>query len=321
LKTGFVDLQVNGIAGADFASPGLTDGDVSRVSAHLYRRGVAGFCPTVITTSTEIYKHCLPVLAGHAHVPGEARILGIHVEGPCLSPKDGPRGVHPVDCIREPSIRLFEQLRAWADDRISIFTLAPELPGAVELIKHIREQSSTCVSLGHTTATADEIRSAVDAGASMATHLGNGLASMLHRHQNPIWPLLDEDRVSAMFITDGFHLPAEMIRVCLRAKGILHTIITSDVVHLASLQPGEYVFHGVDVLLEENGHLHRKGADQLAGSGCDMLECMNWLASLDILNEEELLAVGRTNALEVLGIMDEPRNDLVVFESGRFILK
>ncbi len=319
MNMGFVDLHVNGIAGTDFTKPDLTGDDVSRVAAYLYRHGVAGFCPTVITTSMSTYRRCLPVLAGHKHSPGEAKVLGIHVEGPFLSPQDGPRGIHPADLMRQPSINLFDQLRSWADDKILMLTLAPELPGSVELIRHVRTQTTARISIGHTMAPSDAIRAAVDAGATLATHLGNGLASMIHRHYNPLWPLLDDDRLSAMLITDGFHLPADMVRTCLRAKGARRSIVTSDVVHISGLDPGDHIMHGVEVVLEVNGHLHRRGADnQLAGSGCHMLDCMNHLSSLEILNEKELRAVGRTNALDVLGYDGEMEDDLVVYEGGKF---
>ncbi len=298
---GFVDLQVNGARGVDFTSTDLTSGMVDEVAGRLRERGVVAFCPTVITTSVEVYAHCLPVLAHHADSPGHAKNLGIHLEGPFLNPQDGPRGVHPKDCVQAPSIETFERLREWADDRIALVTLAPEVHSAIELIEHIARHSRTVVSIGHTNASADDIHRAADAGARLATHIGNGLLDRLHRHHNPIWPMLADDRLGGMFITDGFHLPDDLIRVGLRAKSPERSIVTSDMVHISGLAPGEYDFHGAAVVLKKNGHLHRKGAEQLAGSACDMLDCMNYLASLELLTEEELCDVGCRNALKAIG--------------------
>jgi N-acetylglucosamine-6-phosphate deacetylase len=175
------------------------------------------------------------------------------------------------------------------------------MEGSIELIEHVVETTGTKVSIGHSAATPKEIRRAVDAGATLATHVGNGISDQIHRHINTLWPILADDRLTAMLITDGFHLPEEFVRVAIKAKGAERIIVTSDIVHLAGCRPGEYQFHGVDVVLEANGHLHRKGAYQLSGSSRDMLDCMNYLAKLKLLRESELADVGAYNALKHLG--------------------
>lgn len=325
MAPGFIDLQVNGFRGVDFTSRTLEPEAIARVETALRARGTVGYCPTVITTSIDTYAHCLPLLAAGESGPGRAANLGIHLEGPFLSPADGPRGVHPREWIAPPNPDLFDRLLDMAEGRIAIVTLAPEEPGGIDLIAHIRAASpGTVVAIGHSAATAEDIRQAAQAGARMATHVGNGMADQIHRHQNALWPLLADDRIVGAFITDGFHLPPELIRIALRAKGNRRFIVTSDLVHLAGLAAGSYQFHGVDVRLEANGRLHRSDAYQLAGSARDMLDCMNHLASLGELDEEALWDAGRWNALRLLGIegsfADRASEQAVEFSDGVFRL-
>ncbi len=297
---GFVDLQVNGYKGVDFSAPNLTLKAINLVSDQLLAQGTIGYCPTLISSPLEIYERNLPLIAEAMESKQGAQILGIHLEGPFLNPKYGPRGIHPENQIISPSIQLFEQFRTWSKDKITLFTLAPEREGALDLIRHIINESKVVVSIGHLDAGYKEIQEAIDAGARAATHVGNGLADKIDRHDNPLWPILADDRLMGFFITDGSHLPKEMVKVCLRAKGTSKFIVTSDMVHLAGLEPGEYDFHGVPVVLEHENYLHRKGATQHAGSASTMLECMNFLASLRELDETGLYQVGYENPLTLI---------------------
>lgn len=305
---GFVDLQINGAYGVDFGNADLTEKMIERVARLLYRRGVLGFCPTVTTTSSERYERCLPVLARWAGSESTATNLGVHIEGPFINHADGPRGIHDPAYVRPASIEFFERLRELADDRVTILTLAPEVPGALELIDHVTRTTKTVVSLGHTDADTLTIRKAIDVGARAATHLGNGISSSIDRHKNPLWPMLTDDRLTAMCVTDGFHQPEEMLRVLLRAKTTERFIVTSDLMPLAGLPPGDYELCGRPVNLEPNGWLHCRDSDQLAGSGRDMMDCMNYLAGLGVLTESELEAVGFLNPLDLLGI--DPRSGI-----------
>jgi N-acetylglucosamine-6-phosphate deacetylase len=298
---GLVDLQVNGYRGVDFSGAGLTPDEIERVSADLWERGVVAYCPTVVTSPREIYARNLPMLAEAADSTVGAQILGVHIEGPFIRPDDGPRGAHRAEHVMPASSEFFDQLRAWAHDRIALLTLAPEIDGGIELTKHIATTSGVVVSLGHHVADAATIRQAVEAGARACTHVGNGLPRTIDRHDNPIWPMLAEDRLMGCFITDGHHLPGDLIRVCLRAKGVERFIVTSDMNALAGQPPGEYAGHGITVILEPNGRVRRKGSYMLAGSGCDMLHDMNVLAGLGETTEAQLQAVGRDNALALLG--------------------
>lgn len=326
--SGFVDLQVNGCRGVDFSSTSLTPEDIRAAAAWLFARGTLAFCPTVITSDIAVYRHVLPLLAREIadQSSGAALMPGIHLEGPFISPEDGAVGAHPREHTQLPSLALFDELYALADGHVSLLTLAPELPGAVELIRRA-VGLEVVVSIGHTLAGENEIRAAVDVGASLSTHLGNGVPNLLHRHHNPLWPQIAEPALGAMLITDGHHLPPAVIRAVLAAKSPGKVIATSDSAPAAGLPPGDYAFFGTHARLEAPapgavcGRLRNLERDTLAGSAATMLDCMNHLAGLNVLDESDLWRVGLDNPLAVLGLR---REDLpagpVLFQEGRFIL-
>jgi len=304
--SGFVDLQVNGYAGVDFSSPGLTQAQLDQVARALYQRGTLAFCPTVVTSPTQVYRQALPVLAEAIRAQSQtgdgkrSLLCGIHMEGPFISPEEGAVGAHPRQHVRSPSLALFDELYALAGGKIALLTLAPELPGAPALVRHARNIGVT-VSIGHTLADAQAIKTAVDAGATLSTHLGNGCPNLIHRHHNPLWPQLAASGLSAMLITDGHHLPPELIAVALAAKGPGRVIVTSDSSPAAGCSPGEYTFFGTHALLEPSGRLRNLESDTLAGSSASLLDCMNFLAALGLLDETALWQVGRDNPLKILG--------------------
>ena len=299
---GFVDIQVNGILGVDFTGEGLALDDVRRATRELVKRGTIAYCPTVVEAPEETLRRNLSVLASTMDEPDLAgHILGVHLEGPFISPEDGARGAHQTQLLSQPSVDGFERLWEWAEGRFAILTLAPELPGAEELIRHAAKRG-VIVSIGHTAADAGTIARAIEAGARCSTHLGNGIADMIHRHDNPIWPQLASDELFAGFVTDGHHVPPEFIKSAIRAKGVSRSIVVSDSVALAGMPPGDYDLRGKRLVLDTSGRLGLAGTPYLAGSAATMMQCMNHLASLGILTEDELWQVGRWNALKLLGI-------------------
>ncbi|MHB1191232.1 MAG: N-acetylglucosamine-6-phosphate deacetylase [Armatimonadota bacterium] len=301
VASGFIDIQVNGLLGGDFSQPGLSLGDVREVTARLAERGTIAYCPTICSGSLAMYEENLGVFA-EAMEDSElsGHLLGVHLEGPFISPEPGAVGAHEKEYIREPSIEDFDRLWKWSGGKIAILTLAPELPGAEELIRHA-SALGVRIMLGHHLANDEQMASAVAAGARGCTHLGNGLPNELHRHENPIWWQLACDDLWASFITDGHHLPADLIKVALRAKGIGRFIVTSDAAPLAGMPIGTYVEFGKKVEIEPSGRIYCAESGGLAGSHSTMFECMNHLASLDLLPEEELWQVGFSNPLAFLG--------------------
>lgn len=267
------DIQVNGVMGMDLQSPSLRAEEVRGITDYLAWWGVSRWVPTVITASPRaMERSCRIIASAMDEDPTVARAVpGIHLEGPCISPEDGPRGAHSPRYVRKPGIRAFNRLYDAAGGRILYTTLAPELPGAVAYIRELAARG-VVVSLGHHNATADQIARAVDAGARMCTHLGNGCASMIHRHNNPLWPQLADDRLAASFLADLHHLPAPMLKTFIRAKGPRNVVLASDSVHIAGQTPGNYTLGEMAIELLPSGRICLSGADLLAGSSLMLLQ-------------------------------------------------
>jgi N-acetylglucosamine-6-phosphate deacetylase len=259
----FWDIQTNGRWGHSFSSSDLSVDRVVAVVRAQATLGTARLCPTLITAPLDHMLHGLRTIAAacDAFLDVAARVAGIHLEGPFLSERDGYRGAHPSASIRDPDWELFQEFQAAALGRIILITLAPERPGSLEFIRRATGMG-VIVALGHTAADGPTIHAAVQAGARLSTHLGNGIASPLPRHPNPIWEQAGLDQLSASFIADGHHLDLATLRVLARAKGPTRTILVSDASPLAGLPPGEYGEWAVD----PSGKIVVTGTPYLAGS-------------------------------------------------------
>ncbi|HKI19437.1 MAG TPA: N-acetylglucosamine-6-phosphate deacetylase, partial [Isosphaeraceae bacterium] len=184
----FWDIQMNGRWGHSFSSSDLSVDQVVSIVRVQATLGTARLCPTLITAPLDHMLHGLRTIATacDAFPDVAARIVGIHLEGPFLSERDGYRGAHPVASIRDPDWELFQEFQSAASGRIILITLASERPGSLEFIRRATGMG-VVVALGHTAADGPTIHAAVQAGARLSTHLGNGIASPLPRHPNPIW--------------------------------------------------------------------------------------------------------------------------------------
>ena len=157
MRKGFVDLQVNGYLRVDFSAPSLGMEDICRVTEALVDAGTVAYCATLITSPLEIYRRNLPLIAKAMNEPGvRGRLLGIHLEGPYLSPEEGARGAHQARWMRQPDRDEFNRLQEWSQGGIRILTLAPELDGAIDLIGCIRKNHTTRIAIGHHLAGRDQ---------------------------------------------------------------------------------------------------------------------------------------------------------------------
>jgi N-acetylglucosamine-6-phosphate deacetylase len=276
LTPGFVDLQVNGFAGLDVNGPEVTPDVVVELGRALAAAGATSFAPTVITASEQDIITSLRAIGAARDADQATRdaIPFVHVEGPHLSPEDGPRGVHPVEHIRPPDVEEFLRWQRACDGLVGIVTLSPHHPGAAGYVSAL-SRAGVRVSIGHTAASPEQITTAVDAGAVMSTHLGNGANAMLPRHPNQLWTQLSDDRLTAGFIADGHHLPADALTAMVRAKGIERSMLVSDSVALAGSEPGDYETPvGGTVHLSADGRLSYAGTPYLAGAARSLADCV-----------------------------------------------
>ncbi|MDN4599758.1 amidohydrolase family protein [Paenibacillus sp. F6_3S_P_1C] len=304
LAPGLVDLQVNGGWGLDLNTAPLCTDTVLQLTRKLQSQGVTSYCPTLITNSSVRLAEAASVIAKAVRLNRDAAegIVGIHLEGPFLSPENGPRGAHPKQHIVPPD---WEALRRWqdaADGLIRIITLSPEWPGAASFIARCSE-SGILVSIGHTAATPEQIREAVSAGAVMSTHLGNGAHLMLPRHPNYLWEQLAADELYGSMIADGHHLPLSVLAVILRMKRN-RAILVSDAVSLSGMPPGSYHLHiGGDVVLTAEGRLHLAGQPELlAGSAMMLPDQVGYLVESGLSRLADAWDCGSVHPARLLGL-------------------
>lgn len=320
LAPGWIDLQVNGYAGVDFNSPGASHEDIGRSLRELYACGVTRLLATVITGPPDNMAAALRNLAEvRERIPEGESIEGIHLEGPYISPEDGPRGAHPRRSVRPPDLREFERFQEAARGLIRLVTLAPEWPAAPRFIETLVGRGIV-VSIGHTGASSEQIAAAVAAGATMSTHLGNAAHPALPRRANYIWDQLAENRLAAGFIVDGLHLSSAFLKVALRAKGTERSLLTTDAVAPAGCAPGRYRLGEVEVDLTPEGRVQIAGQSRLAGSVLRMDRGIENLMRLAGLSLREAVTMATRNPARVgriagrqKGLVPGDRADIVQF--------
>lgn len=269
LSAGLIDLQVNGYAGIDLNDGAVTPESVAALADLLLSAGVTTFAPTLITASEASLIDGLRAIAeARRRFPRVGSMVPfVHVEGPSIAAEDGPRGAHPAAHVRPPSLDEFARWQAASGALVGLVTLSPhfsEAPGYI----HALTAAGVHVSIGHTSATPEQVRAAVDAGARLSTHLGNGAAATLPRHPNFVWTQLADDRLTATFIADGHHLPADTFLAMLRAKSLERAILVSDAAALGGMLPGVYnAAIGGRVEVGADGRLGVAGTPYLAGAG------------------------------------------------------
>lgn len=321
LVPGLVDLQVNGYGGFDVNGPEVSgDGVVAMLTA-LAVEGTTTTVPTVITGAHDAIRRSVAAVAQacESNPDAAASVPFVHVEGPHLSEMDGPRGAHDLAHIRPPSLEEFDDWQSAARGLIGMVTISPHWPDSAAYIAGLVTRGVR-VAVGHTHATGEQLRQAVDAGASYSTHLGNGIAASLPRHPNAIWTQLAEDRLSAGFIADGHHLPDDTLKAMIQAKGIERSFVVSDSVAVAGSPPGVYAAPvGGSVELSEDGRLNVAGTPYLAGAALCLRAAIGTLVRAGFsLNQAMHLVTVRPGSIAGTGgrITPGARADLLVFSLG-----
>ncbi|WAH44588.1 amidohydrolase family protein [Alicyclobacillus fastidiosus] len=301
---GLIDIQVNGAGGFNLNDIAARPITALGVLNTLRTYGITRFCPTVITGTKDRMLNSIHAITRACEIDGfmEYSTIGIHVEGPFISVDDGPRGAHNRDWVRDPNWDEFLEWKRVSNGRIKKVTLAPEKPGAIEFIKRLVD-CGVIAAIGHSSATEEEIQRAIEAGATLSTHLGNGAHPYIKRHPNYIWAQLAADSMWAGLIPDGFHLPPSTLKVMVRTKG-RKAILTSDASQLCGMLPGRYkTYDNGEVVLEPSGLLHLAHThDILAGSATPLYVGISNMVKFGISNLGEAINMASLHAAELFDI-------------------
>lgn len=320
---GLIDNQVNGFAGVSFSLGGstLTEEGIEKATKELWKTGVTTYLPTLTTNSQELMAVNLRMLAKAIENPElMGSIPGFHIEGPYINPADGYRGAHPKEHVRLPCWEEFSALYEASQQHILQITLAPEMKGALNFITKCTEKGIV-VALGHHNSPAETVTAAIDRGAKIATHLGNGAANMINRHYNPLWSQLADDRLHISIICDSFHLLPEEIKVFYKVKGVEKIILTSDVTSYATLEPG--IYHektGETIELTQEGLLHYPEQKCLYGSASPLTKGIEYIMKVTGCPLAEAIRMATANPAQLLGLnhvgelKPGKRADLIFFD-------
>jgi len=305
---GGFDIQVNGYAGADFCSRDLTLEQCSRACAELAADGFSRILATVITDTIEGISAKLARLAAFRdRDPAIARMIaGFHVEGPFLSRKPGCPGAHDPTKFLPASVDDARRILEAGAGLVRLVTLAPECDAGLVTTGYLARQGVT-VSAGHCDPSLDELVAAIDAGLSMVTHLGNGCALDLPRHDNFIQRALYlHERLWTCYIPDGVHVPYHALANYLAISGVDRSIMVTDAIVVAKLPPGRYAYGEGEVEVDGAGVARRPGRRTLVGSTISMHRVRENLARHLHLDDAAIERLVSTNPRRAVGVAAPP---------------
>ena len=293
---GFIDLHVHGAAGRD-----LMDGQresLLAVSACLASHGTTAFLPTTLSATDAELETAVCMLAAHSgSVTDGARPLGIHMEGPYLNPVCC--GTHAASCLKQADLRSFNRLLELSGNFIKRITIAPEMDAGLYLTR----AAVSCgiqISIGHSDATFDQARAAVDAGATQATHTFNCMRPFHQREPGVLGLVLTDDRVYAEVVADGIHVHKDALRLLLQAKGIDRTILATDGISAVGMPDGQYALAGKRIELERGEC--RDEAGRLAGSTLTLDQAVRNLVDWMDMPLHEALTAASTAPARSMGL-------------------
>ena len=326
LAPAFVDVHIHGAAGHDLME--ATPEALQAVGGFLATRGTGSYLATTVTAPLDTTLRALEGLARQIANPellesgkASAKPVGIHLEGPFLSPKKC--GVQPVEHMLAPDIGVFDRLFEAAEGRVRLMTLAPEMPGAVELTRHATGRGVR-VSLGHSNATAAETRAAIEAGATSATHTFNAMRALDHREPGILGVVLTTGSVYAELICDGIHTAPELVRLWFSAKGPERGILVTDAMSATGMPDGEYTLGGFQVHVAD-GRAMARGV--LAGSVLTLDRALKNFVEFTGAPIEQALRLLTTNPAAMTGlgngagqmVVGGPADLVAVNDEGRLV--
>jgi len=306
---GFIDLHVHGGGGGSFNSVDPIDHEKAR-SYHL-QHGTTSMLTTTSTTEFEFLEKVLASLSISAKMPIKgSRVLGIHTEGPFISPKRN--GAHHIPLILEGSNELMDRLISASNNLVSMVTVAPEIKGGLDLIKHLISKNIVA-SLGHSEATFEEATKGIELGATSTTHTFNAMSPLLHREPGMVGAVLDADDIFCEAILDGIHIHPVAFRVLLARKGIDKVNLVTDSTSYAGEGDGKFSRPDGRTLIKDGGRIVIEGSNTLAGSSLNMNMALKNCLKFSTVDLSDLSKLTSLNAAKIIGC----ENDLGSIESGK----
>jgi N-acetylglucosamine-6-phosphate deacetylase len=301
LAPGFLDIHIHGGAGLDLMRASVDE--LPRLGQFLTSHGVTGYFATTVAAPLDATCATLERLADMIERKSpsnggavEARPLGIHLEGPFLSHRR--RGVHPPEYLVQPSVPIFERLWQAARGHVKMLTIAPEIPGAMEVIAEAARRS-VCVSIGHSDAELPAAREAIKAGARHATHTFNAMRPLDHRNPGIIGEVLSDDTITADIIVDGIHVSPEVVKVFLQAKGPERAVLITDAMSATGMPDGRYQLGPIQVEVKDGKAM---SGDSLAGSVLTMDRAVRNVTKFSHWTLREAVRAATLNPAQAVGL-------------------
>lgn len=327
LVPGFFDIHIHG--GGGFDAMLATPTELPRLGEFLAKHGVSSYFPTTVTAPLDATYTALERLADAIEAPQangsgpvEARPLGIHLEGPFLSHKR--RGVHPPELLVSPTVQIFEKLWQAARGHLRMMTIAPEIPGAMEVIAEAARRK-VCVSIGHSDSELPAAQQAVKLGARHATHTFNAMRPLDHRQPGILGEVLSDDSITADIIADGIHVSPEVVKVFLHAKGHERAVLITDAISATGMPEGRYQLGPIEVEVK-NGKCTANNS--LAGSVLTMDRAVRNVTNFSDWTLRDAVRAATLNPAHAVRMADSrgilkpgARADFTVLSSSGEVLK
>lgn len=320
---GMIDLHIHGAAGADVMDG--TEEALKTMASVLPQEGTTSFLATTMTQSQEAIETALQTTRdymGTQNPPGEAEILGLHLEGPFISPKRA--GAQPPDYIKNPDVELFKEWQERSGNAIRLVTLAPEEPGGYELASHLKE-TGVVASIGHSDAVYEEVVKSIELGVTHATHLYNGMRGIHHREPGVVGAVMLHEEITTEIIVDGIHSRPEMVKLAYANKGNERIVLITDSMRAKCMGNGSYTLGGQDVTV--NGNEATLADGTLAGSILKMKDAALNMRAFTGCSTEDIIQMTAVNQAKELGVFGRKGSlaagkdaDLVVLNEEKEVL-
>ncbi|WP_026676680.1 N-acetylglucosamine-6-phosphate deacetylase [Fictibacillus gelatini] len=297
---GMIDMHIHGAAGADTMD--ATTDALQTMAKVLPQEGTTSFLATTMTQEKGEIEKALQNAAKYINehtAPGEAEVIGIHLEGPFLSPKRA--GAQPPGQIIHPDVELFKKWQSLSDNHIKLVTLAPEEEGGLELTSYLKE-TGVIASIGHSDATYEEVVQGIEAGITHATHLYNGMKGVHHREPGVLGGVLMHDEITSEIIADGIHSRPEMVKFAYRNKGSEKMVLITDAMRAKCMGNGSFTLGGQDVTVQ--GNEARLADGTLAGSILKMKDAAKNMMEFTGCDIRDVIQMTSVNPAKELGIYD-----------------